>query len=379
MIKLGIENIDNYKNIFENKRVGLITNHTGLDKNFKSTIDILNEKVNLVALFAPEHGIRGDLQAGEQLETYIDKETNLTVYSLYGDTRKPTKEMLENLDILCFDIQDVGARFYTYIYTMAYGMMAAKENDIEFVVLDRPNPLGGKIVEGNILDLKYRSFVGYYPLLQRHGLTVGELAKLFNEEYEINSKLHIIPMENWKREMTYFDTKLNYVLPSPNLPTIESTFSYLATCYFEGTNVSEGRGTTKPFSQFGAPWLKNKELVKKLREYNYEGVMFKETYFTPTFSKYNNEFCNGVELYVTNYEKFSPVLVGMTILKLINEMHDEFEFRGPYRKDGEPMINLLIGDNYIRENNLSIDEIKLLFDKDKETFLKTKGKYHLYE
>jgi|SRR5690625_3309575 len=379
MIKLGIENIDKYLDLFNNKRVGLITNHTGLDQSLKSTIDILNEKVNLVALFAPEHGIRGDLEAGVKLDTYKDEETNLTVYSLYGQTRKPTKEMLENVDILCFDIQDVGARFYTYIYTMAYGMMAAKENNIEFVVFDRPNPLGGKRVEGNILDLKYRSFVGYYPILQRHGLTVGELAKMFNNEFEINSKLTVVPMENWKREMTFFDTKLNYVLPSPNLPTIESTFAYLATCYFEGTNISEGRGTTRPFSQFGAPWLNNKELIKRLNSKNFKGVKFRQSYFTPTFSKHDGNLCRGVELLIEDYESFEPVILGMTILKLINEMHEEFEFRGPYRKDGEPMINLLIGDNFIRENNLTINEIKNKFKEDKQKYEEMKGKYHIYD
>lgn len=379
MIKVGIENLENFKDFFKGKRVGLITNHTGVDRNLKSTIDILNEKVNLVALFAPEHGIRGDLQAGEKLDTYTDELTGLPVYSLYGETRKPTVEMLENVDVLCFDIQDVGARFYTYIYTMAYGMQAASEQNKEFVVFDRPNPLGGKSVEGNILDLKYRSFVGYYEILQRHGLTVGELAKLFNEEFDINSKLTVIPMTEWTRDMNYFDTKLNWILPSPNLPTIESTFSYLATCYFEGTNMSEGRGTTRPFSQFGSPWLKNKELIKKLNEHNFEGVLFRETYFTPTFSKHQDKFCSGVELIITDYDRFSPVFVGMTILKLIMEMHEEFEFRGPYRRDGQPMINLLVGDKFIRENNLTLDEIKEKFEEDKNKFEVIKRRYHIYE
>lgn len=379
MIKLGIENLEKFKDIFKDKRVGLITNHTGVNKDLKSTIDILNEQVNLVALFAPEHGIRGDLQAGVKLDTYTDEQTGLPVYSLYGETRRPTKKMLENVDILCFDIQDVGARFYTYIYTMAYGMMAVKDYGKEFVVFDRPNPVDANTVEGNILDLKCRSFVGYYPLLQRYGLTVGELALMFNKEYEIDSKLTVIPMTGYKRDMNYFDTKLNWILPSPNLPSIESTFPYLATCYFEGTNMSEGRGTTRPFSQFGSPWLDNKKLISKLNEFNFEGVLFRESYFTPTFSKFENEFCKGVELIITDYKKFTPVFLGMVIIKLIDEMHEEFEYRGPWRSDGEPMINLLVGDNFIRDNTLTIDEIKKKFDKDQAEFTKIKQGYHIYE
>lgn len=379
MIKLGIENIDQYLDLFKNKRVGLITNHTGVDQTLKTTVEILNNKVKLVALFAPEHGIKGNVEAGEKFETYLDDETKLPVYSLYGKTRKPTPEMLEGIDVLCFDIQDVGARFYTYIYTMAYAMAAASENNLEFVVFDRPNPLGGEVVEGNILDLKYRSFVGYYELTQRYGLTIGELALLFNEKYEINAKLTVIPLKGWKRKTTYFETDLNWILPSPNLPTIESSFVYLATCYFEGTNVSEGRGTTRPFSQFGAPWLNNKLLIENLNKFDFEGTLFRETYFTPTFSKHKNELCNGVEILITDYNKFRPVYLGMVILKLIDEMHDEFEYRAAFLEKGQPMINLLIGDNFIKDKTLNLEEIKEKLKQDKTKFEKIKRRYHLYE
>ncbi|MCK9166721.1 MAG: DUF1343 domain-containing protein, partial [Acholeplasmataceae bacterium] len=285
MIKLGIENIDNYLSLFKNKRVALVTNHTGVNQEFKTTIEILKEKVNLVALFAPEHGVRGDLQDGLKLDNYFDETTQLPVYSLYGKTRKPTKEMLKDIDLIAFDIQDVGARFYTYIYTMAFTMMAAAEEKLDYIVFDRPNPLGGEEIEGNILNLNYRSFVGYYPLLERYGLTIGELALLFNKEYQINANLTVIPLVGYKRKMNYFDTKLAWVLPSPNLPTIESSFVYLATCYLEGTNVSEGRGTTKPFSLFGAPWLDNLKLIETLKSFKFKGVKYREAYFTPTFSK----------------------------------------------------------------------------------------------
>jgi len=379
MIKVGIEKIDEYLHLFEGKKVGLITNQTGVDSNLKTTVDILMGKVDLIALYSPEHGIRGDIQAGEKLDTYIDDVTNLPVYSLYGETRKPTEEMLKGVEVLCFDIQDVGARFYTYIYTMAYAMMAAAEHNIEFVVFDRPNPLGGTKIEGNILDLKYRSFVGYYPILQRHGLTIGELANMFNDEFGINTKLEVVKVEGWKRDVELIDTDMKFVLPSPNLPTKESLYTYLATCYFEGTNVSEGRGTTKPFSFFGAPWLDNRKLIDELKEHNFDGVMFREAYFTPVFSKHKDELCRGVELIVTDYKKFSPVILGMTLIKIIEKNHEEFEFRGPWSRGGQPMINLLTGSNYLFENTLSLDEIKELFKKDQEEFAKLKGRYHLYD
>ncbi|VEU80305.1 exo-beta-N-acetylmuramidase NamZ family protein [Haploplasma axanthum] len=377
-MKLGIERIDEFINIFKNKRVGLITNPTGVDKDLKTSVDILNEKVKLTALFAPEHGIRGNIEAGEKLSTYIDEVTNLTVYSLYGETRKPTKEMLSEVDVLCFDIQDVGARFYTYIYTMAYSMIAAKELNKEFVVFDRPNPLGGKI-EGNILDLKYRSFIGYYEIPQRHGLTIGELAQLFNEEYKIGVKLHVIPMFGWKSDMEYSDLNRNWILPSPNLPTLESAYIYLSTCIFEGTNVSEGRGTTKPFSFIGAPWLNNRLIIRKLREFNVEGVVFREVYFKPTFSKYKDELCNGIEFIVTDFKKFRPVYFGMILIILIRDNHEEFKFNKPYSEGREPMINLNIGSNYIKDKTKNLDEIKEMFQVDDEIFEKIRRRYRLYD
>ena len=197
--------IDEHLNLFKQKRVGLITNPTGVTKDFTTTIEVLSKKTNLVSLFSPEHGVRGDLQAGVKLDTYQDSETGCQVYSLYGENRKPTKEMMDTIDILCYDIQDVGARYYTFVYTMAYAMMACKEFDKEFVVFDRPNPVGGVEVEGNILDIKFRSFVGYYPLTQRYGLTLGVLAMMFNNEFEIGCKLHVVKMQGWKRNDHYQD------------------------------------------------------------------------------------------------------------------------------------------------------------------------------
>jgi len=378
-MKLGIDLIDKHLDFFKGKRVGLITNPTGINSEFKSTIDVLKEKVNLVALFSPEHGVRGNIQAGVKLDTYIDEETNLPVYSLYGETRKPTKEMLDQIDCLCIDIQDAGSRFYTYIYTMAYCMMAAKEYDKEFVVFDRPNPVNGVDFEGNILDLKYRSFVGYYPILQRHGMTMAELALLFNEEYEIGCKLKLILMEGWERWMYYDDTNLLWVMPSPNFPTPLTAIVYNATCIFEGTNVSEGRGTTAPFQIVGAPYIKPKDFANALNSYNLEGVYFRSLYFTPTFSKHKDKVCGGVEVHVLDRNKFKPVKTGWTMLEVVRTMYpDAFEVNKPYVEGKPCMLEYNTGTNYIKDRLYTLAEQYKILEKDTLEFGKIRSKYLLY-
>jgi uncharacterized protein YbbC (DUF1343 family) len=379
VIKVGIERVNDYLDLFENKKVGLITNPTGVDSNFKSTINILNDLTNLVALYSPEHGVRGDLQAGVRLDDYVDLQTGCKVFSLYGKNKKPTYEMVKDIDILCFDIQDVGARFYTYIYTLAYVMMASKEFNKEVIVFDRPNPVGGIEVEGNILDVNFRSFVGYYPLVQRYGLTIGELATLFNQEYGINCKLKVIKMANYKRTMYFEDTGQPFVMPSPNIPTSDSTLAYLTTCIFEGTNMSEGRGTTKPFSIIGAPWLNVDELLNKLGKEELSGVEFRKIFFTPTFSKHSGELCNGIEMYITNKDIFKPIKIGYILIYFIKESNKEFDYIKPYKEGMNPMINLLTGDDFLRENKLSLSELLDKINKDSEVFKSMKERYHLYE
>lgn len=378
MVKVGIERIDEYLSLFKNKKVGLITNPTGVNRFLKSTIDILNEKTNLTALYSPEHGVRGDIQAGVRMDDYRDPKTNIMVYSLYGKTKKPTKEMLENIDVLCFDIQDVGARFYTFITTLAYAMMAAKEHGKTFVVFDRPNPVGGQEVEGKILNIKFRSFVGYYPMVQRYGLTVGELAYLYNKEYGINCDLHVIKMEGYKRSMYFEDTLQPFVLPSPNLPTKESTLTYLATCIFEGTNMSEGRGTTLPFSVIGAPWLDVDKLLLDLQKEDLKGVMFRKLFFTPTFSKHSGKQCTGIELFVTDKSAFKPIITGYTMMHFIKSNNKDFEFLKPYKVGLHPMIDLLTGDDFLRENKLSLKECIEKIKHDSKVFKSMKERYHLY-
>lgn len=380
MFKLGIDNIDKYLKVFEGKRIGLITNPTGMTSNNEPTIDFLRRKVNLVGLYSPEHGVRGCVQAGEHLDTYIDEESGIKVYSLYGATKKPTKEMMDELDVMSIDIQDAGSRYYTYIYTMAYAMMACAEYDKEFVVFDRPNPVNAKDYEGNILDIEYRSFVGYYPILQRHGMTIGELAKLFNEEYEIGCKLIVVEMEDYDRSKYYDELNCLWVVPSPNLPTIYSAVVYNCTCLFEGTNVSEGRGTTLPFELVGAPFINGLELTNKLNSMGFEGVYFRRHYFTPTFSKYQGELCQGVQVHVTDRNKFKPVHVGYAMLDIIRHMYpNDFKINKPWKEGGKCMLQFETGCNYILEDKYSLKEQFDILDKETKEFAKTREKYLLYK
>ncbi len=379
MVKTGIDRIFDYLDLFEGKRIGLITNPTGVNKDLVSTIDILNEYTNLVALFSPEHGIRGDIQAGVKLDSYKDPKTGIMVYSLYGENRSPSKEMMDKIDILVFDIQDVGARYYTYLYTMSYALIACKKYNKLMVILDRPNPVDSIHVEGNILNLEYRSFVGYYPIPIRYALTIGELAILFNKEFKINAGLKVIEMEGYKREMTYLDTGLYWIMPSPNIPTPSTAYAYLATCIFEGTNLSEGRGTTKPFFIIGSPYLDSEFVIKEIKKYNLDGIKFRPLYFTPKFSKYKDELCMGIELIIIDYSRFKPVKTGYILLDIIKKHHREFSYIEPFTKGGRSFIDLLSGDVLLREGKLEVREIIDRMEKDSLSFLKIKRRYHIYD
>ncbi|WP_221566790.1 exo-beta-N-acetylmuramidase NamZ domain-containing protein [Alkalihalobacillus sp. TS-13] len=383
-VKLGVEVLlDEQKDLIEGQKVGLITNPTGVDQELNSIVDLLHNDpdVNLTALYGPEHGVRGSAQAGEYVEFYIDEETGLPVYSLYGQTRKPTPEMLENVDVLLFDIQDVGTRFYTYIYTMAYAMEAAAENDIPFIVLDRPNPISGTKVEGPVLDPDYSSFVGMYPIPLRHGMTVGELARLFNEEFELGADLTVVEMDNWKRNMYYDDTSLEFVLPSPNMPTVDTALVYPGAALIEGTNVSEGRGTTKPFELIGAPFINSTELATELNDLKLRGVTFRAASFTPVFSKHRGQLSHGVQLHVTDQKAFSPVETGLHLVKTIHDMYpEEFDFRAE-NSAGVSFFDLLIGNGWVRdaiEEGQSVKEIKAQWQDDLEQFKNTREQYLLY-
>ena len=367
------------KNVLSGKKVGLITNPTGIDSKLTSIVDLLHDDpdINLTALFGPEHGVRGDAQAGASVEYYIDEKTGLPVYSLYGKTKKPTPEMLKDVEVLVFDIQDVGTRYYTYIYTMAYAMEAAKENDIPFIVLDRPNPQGGESVDGPVLEPEFSSFVGLYPIPLKHGMTVGELATLFNKEFKIGADLKVIKMKGWKRDMDYDDTGLPFVLPSPNMPTVSTTFVYPATGLIEGTNVSEGRGTTKPFELIGAPYINSDELAGKLNALRLPGVKFRAASFTPTFSKHAGKLSHGVEIYITDREEFKAVPTGLHIIKTIQDLYPgDFEFLAANN------FNLLIGNGWIMsriKEGSSVNEIMKEYQVKQDAFKKVRKNYLLYK
>jgi len=382
--RLGVEVLLQDKlDLIKGKRVGLITNPTGVDQKLNSIVDLLynNPNVKLTALYGPEHGVRGSEQAGSYVEKYTDEKTGLPVYSLYGQTKKPTPDMLKNVDVLLFDIQDAGARFYTYIYTMALAMEAAKENNIPFIVLDRPNPIGGTKVEGPVLEDKYSSFVGEYPIPVRHGMTVGELAKLFNKEFGINCDLTVVKMDGWKRNMYYDDTPLQFVMPSPNMPTLDTALVYPGDCLIEGTNLSEGRGTTRPFELIGAPFVDGDNLAAKLNSYHLPGVMFRAASFVPTFSKFVNEQTNGIQVHITNRNAYDSFKTGLYIVKTIHDMYpDQFQFRTP-DSNGISYFDNLVGNGSIRadiEAGKSVEAMEAKWQPALEKFMDVREKYLLY-
>ncbi len=307
--------------------VGLITNHTGLTRDQTHAVDLLRSQgVDIVALFAPEHGIRGTVAEPESGDTGdqtawvasgVDAITGLPVRSLYGEVRKPTAEMLVDIEVLLFDIQDIGARYYTYVSTMALALEAAAENDIPFIVLDRPNPIGGAQVQGNVLEPDHSSFVGLFPVPMRHGMTAGELARMINDHFGVGAQLYVIPVAGWERDKWFDQTGLPWVNPSPNMPSLESATHYPGTCLFEGTNLSVGRGTPLAFQQIGAPWLDGVALAQRLNAYELNGVRFEAVTFTPQGShdrKYDGELVNGVLFIATDRDAYDPTLAAVAAL-----------------------------------------------------------------
>ncbi len=370
---------DRYQ-LVSGKNVGLVTNHTGLTSELKSNIDLFYQhpEINLVKLFGPEHGVRGNLRAGAEVDDMKDPVTGLPVFSLYGEYRKPTAELLNDIDVLIYDIQDVGVRFYTYLSTLFYLLEACGENGVELIVLDRLNPLGRR-VEGNIVKEEFFSFVGLYPVPQRYGMTAGELAFWANNEFQLGAELNIIKLEDWKGR--YFDEiKLPWIPPSPNIPSFDTALVYPVTCMFEGTNLSEGRGTACPFSYTGAPWVDPGELHIYLKRAKLPGVEFRPVYFIPSYSKHKGEECGGVQLFITDRNEVNSHLTGLTMVKAFFDLYPgQTNWRKPFKE--RYMFDLLLGTDEVRkgmEAGKEPAEIIAGWSEERLKFEEVREKYLLY-
>ena len=394
MVKPGIEVLvqEDFAPL-KGKRVGLVTNPSGVDRNLRSTVDILFNApdVNLVALFGPEHGVRGDVYAGGKIKDSIDPVTGLPVYSLYGSTRKPTPEMLDSIDVMVYDIQDVGVRSYTFISTLGLVMEACAPLGIEVMVLDRPNPLGGLKIEGCCVEQPFNSFVSQYRIPYVYGLTVGELARLINEEglnrgqkgnqESVKCKLTVIPMKGWKRNMIYEDTGLPWVLPSPNIPFKDSPMYYAASgiCGELYGFMNVGVGYTLPFQAFGALWLDPQALKEKLESYSMEGVAFRTIWYKPMAGSLKGELVRGLQFFFTDYEKARITEVQFHVMQAVAQLYpDKKAFE---TANGIGLFDKVCGTDYIRKEfckRYDFADIKDYWRKDEDAFRAFSQKYHIY-
>jgi len=386
IVKPGIDVLlEKRLDLIQNKKVGLITNQTGFTSSFKTSIDAINElpEVELVALFGPEHGIRGDIQGGEAVPQYRDEKTGIMVYSIYGGTHRPASEMLQNIDVLLYDIQNFGLRAYTYISSMAHAMEAARDANIPFIVLDRPNPLGGNRVEGNVLDPDFRSFIGIYQIPYVYGMTAGELAKLFNDHFEINCNLTVVPMEGWKRSMTYDETGLLWIPISPHMPHAETVF-HIASIGGIGElgTISEGVGTPTPFELIGAPWVDGELLANELNSRNLPGVYFRPTFFRPYYHPHSPQFvgkqCSGVHIHILDKNEFMPIATQVHILTAIQKLYPIQKIFDSKRVN---MFDKAFGTDEIRKAVLrgdSAEQIIKSWNDQLEQFKKIRAQYLIY-
>jgi uncharacterized protein YbbC (DUF1343 family) len=387
-ISLGVDQLlDADHALIAGARIGLVCNPASIDAQFRHTADRLRDdaEVTLAALFGPQHGFRSNLQ-DNMIETPHGRDCRrqVPVYSLYSETREPTAEMLKDIDVLVVDLQDVGTRVYTYIYTMANCMRAAARHGVRVVVCDRPNPIGGDAVEGAVLREPWTSFVGQFPIPLRHGMTIGELARLFNDEFGIGCALDVVRLGGWRRNMYFDETGLPWVIPSPNLPTLDTAVVYPGAVLFEGTMLSEGRGTTRPFELIGAPWIDGERLADAMNARALPGVHFRPVFFEPTFQKHARETCGGCQPHVTDRVAFEPV---RTSVELIAEFHREnperFAWRQPpyeYEHDKEP-IDILYGSDRLRETVDRGGDVSALvrsWEADEEAFRRLRQPFLMY-
>ena len=372
-IQVGLDVLLNERiDLIKNKSIGLVTNHSGVDAASTPNYErLMNQKdVSIKIIFSPEHGLFGEAAAGEKINYDGQVKSLPEVVSLYGSNRKPTEEQMKGLDIILYDIQDVGARFYTYITTLGLVMESASNAGVEVIVLDRPNPITGESIEGPILDLKFQTFVGYYPIPIRYGLTVGELAYMINGEEWIENqpKLQVIKMKGWKRNLWYDETTLPWVKPSPNIPDINTAIIYPGMCLLEATNLSEGRGTEKPFKRFGAPWINKQDLTIELNKLNLPGVVFKPVRFIPSTikgmasnPKYKNQVCHGAEIIITDRNKYRSITTGMKIINMIKEKYpNQFKLKtsGINRLWGNAEFSEQIASDNTNQFNIPLEKYK---------------------
>ena len=369
-------------------RVGVVCNHASIDRGFLHVIDRVEmcEGVTLAAIFGPQHGFRSDVQ-DNMVETPHgdDARRRVPVYSLYSETREPTAEMLRGVDALIVDLQDIGARIYTYIYTMANCMRAAARHGVPVIICDRPNPIGGTAVEGARLQPGWESFVGQFPIPMRHGMTIGELAVLFNDAFGIGASLEVIRMEGWMRDMYADATGLPWVMPSPNMPTLDTAIAYPGTVLFEGTMLSEGRGTTRPFELVGAPWIDAECFAGEMNGAALGGVYFRPAGFEPTFQKHAKQPCGGCQIHVTDRGAFQPVITGVALIDMFRRLEPgRFAWRQPpyeYEHDKMP-IDILAGSDVLRqqiESGMPIREIAGSWEDDEAAFRRLRAPYLMYE
>ena len=387
-VSLGIDRLlGPDRQLVAGRRVGLVCNPASIDSSFRHTADRLvqDPDVTVSAIFGPQHGFRSDLQ-DNMIETphARDARRRVPIFSLYSETREPTAEMLREVDVLVIDLQDVGTRVYTYIYTMANCMRAAARHGVHVVVCDRPNPIGGEEVEGNLLQPAYASFVGQFPIPLRHGMTIGEIARLFNDAYGIGASLDVVPLEGWRRSMYHDDTGVPWVIPSPNLPTLDSAIVYPGAVLFEGTGLSEGRGTTRPFELIGAPWIDGERLADAMNARGLPGVHFRPAFFEPTFQKHAKQTCGGCQVHVLDRSAFRPV---RTAVELMAEFRQQdparFAWRKPpyeYEQDKQP-IDILYGSDQLRaalDEGGDVGPLIASWAPDEEAFRRTREGYLIY-
>jgi uncharacterized protein YbbC (DUF1343 family) len=386
-VTIGIDRLlTSERRLVEGRTIGLVSNPASINPAFRHSSDLLfdDPDLTLAVIFGPQHGFRADLQ-DNMIETphARDARRQVPIFSLYSEVREPTAEMLRGLDALVIDLQDVGTRVYTYIYTMANCMRAAARHGVKVVVCDRPNPVNGIDIEGHLLDTSYASFVGQFPIPLRHGLTMGEIARLFNRAFGLNANLEVVPMDGWRREMYFDETSLPWVIPSPNLPTLDSAIVYPGAVLFEGTQLSEGRGTTRPFELIGAPWIDGERFAAAMNDRGLPGAHFRPVFFEPTFQKHARQGCGGSQLHVTDRNAFKPV---RTTVEMLDEFRKQdparFAWRQPpYEYEREKMpIDILYGSPKLREAVDAGNIASLLASavRDEEAFRQTREPFLLY-